>query len=564
MRAAGINPDTMFRFREFGGSRTITTADARRNRSETASLLFLSSSTASIISPYLSASRVEPGFPFPSDYASPRRSDGLLTSGSWTLEGIYQFDLPFAETQPVTQSLARFFVTGTTWTAPNTAGGLISNLVAYGTGSVNYQTGSLSLFVRPNSADAAPTMRLILTGVDIFDKNRWHISFGRDIGSATGSFTTASYFLRAARACNGEIAESHSTSSIFNLGAKEFDLFSQAGDAWNTSGSYFEIGEGSSRASITTAGNKFLNSSAVVTDQDARTTGLKGKIAAIRFWSLALTEKETKEHTRNFKSVGVTDPLLNYNFVTAASGSWQRLRIDASVDQPVTQSDSNGSLSVFDFSQNNYFLSGSGFEIDKRIIHPALFRYSILDPQFGERSAENKIRVQSFQNDINIQEFNALKSPVRQMEPGQPTLDDPRFSIEVSAVGALNEDIVNILAGLDWLDSAIGNPELQFASNYPALRNLREVYFQRLTNKVNFENLFLFYKWFDDSLSVIIERLIPRTTKYMGINFIIESHFLERPKFRNMNNNIYLAASDRRDINDELLMAVLSGILKRF
>jgi len=309
MRAAGINPDTMFRFREFGGSRTITTADARRNRSETASLLFLSSSTASIISPYLSASRVEPGFPFPSDYASPRRSDGLLTSGSWTLEGIYQFDLPFAETQPVTQSLARFFVTGTTWTAPNTAGGLISNLVAYGTGSVNYQTGSLSLFVRPNSADAAPTMRLILTGVDIFDKNRWHISFGRDIGSATGSFTTASYFLRAARACNGEIAESHSTSSIFNLGAKEFDLFSQAGDAWNTSGSYFEIGEGSSRASITTTGNKFLNSSAVVTDQDARTTGLKGKIAAIRFWSLALTEKETKEHTRNFKSVGVTDPL---------------------------------------------------------------------------------------------------------------------------------------------------------------------------------------------------------------------------------------------------------------
>jgi hypothetical protein len=301
-----------------------------------------------------------------------------------------------------------------------------------------------------------------------------------------------------------------------------------------------------------------------VTDQDARTIGLKGKIAAIRFWSLALTEKETKEHTRNFKSVGVTDPLLNYNFVTAASGSWQRLRIDASVDQPVTQSDSNGSLSVFDFSQNNYFLSGSGFEIDKRIIHPALFRYSILDPQFGERSAENKIRVQSFQNDINIQEFNALKSPVRQMEPGQPTLDDPRFSIEVSAVGALNEDIVNILAGLDWLDSAIGNPELQFASNYPALRNLREVYFQRLTNKVNFENLFLFYKWFDDSLSVIIERLIPRTTKYMGINFIIESHFLERPKFRNMNNNIYLAASDRRDINDELLMAVLSGILKRF
>ena len=209
-------------------------------------------------------------------------------------------------------------------------------------------------------------------------------------------------------------------------------------------------------------------------------------------------------------------------------------------------------------------MTGSGFPADKRIIHPALFTYTILDPQFGERSAENKIRVRGFQQDINIHEFNALKSPVRQIEPGQPTLDDSRFSIEVSAVGALNEDIINILSGLDWLDSAIGNPELQFASDYPALRSLREVYFQRLTDKVNFENLFLFYKWFDDSLSIIIERLIPRTTKYMGINFVIESHFLERPKFRNMNNNIYLPASDRREINDELLIAVLTGILGRF
>ena len=282
------------------------------------------------------------------------------------------------------------------------------------------------------------------------------------------------------------------------------------------------------------------------------------------FGQKRLIKKKTKEHARNFKSLGVDDPQINYNFVTSISGSWERLRIDASFDQVVTQSNLSGDLSLFDFSQNDLFLTGSGFEFSKQVINPALFKYSILDPSFGERSAENKIRVRGFQKDLNIQEFNTLKSPVRQIEPGQPTLDDSRFSIEVSAVGALNEDIVNILAGLDWLDNAIGNPELQFASDYPQLTKLREVYFQRLTDKVNFENLFLFYKWFDDSLSVIIERLVPRTTKYMGINFVIESHFLERPKFRNMNNNIYLSAADRRGINDELLIAVLSGLLKRF
>jgi hypothetical protein len=562
MRAAGINPDTMFRFREFGGSRTITTSDARRNRSEIASQLYVSSSTALVISPFLSASRTEPGFPFAANPVLPTRSDGLLTSGSWTYEGLYQFNFSFRGwgDTPVTQSLARMRTTGSTGVSQT--GALLANLVAYGTGSAIHRTGSLELFVRPNSSDSAPTMQLVLTGVNVFDQNQWHISFGRDIGSATGSFATASYFVRASRAQNGEIAEYYSTASVFNLGTKDLDTFSRSGDDFNASGSYFEFGGGS--PTITTTGNKFLNSSTVVTNNNARYYGLKAKMAAVRFWTLPLSEKETKEHTRNFKSVGVENPLINYNFVTNASGSWERLRINATVDQQVTESNSSGNISIFDFSQNEFSLTGSGFPVSKRTIHPKLFRYSILDPSFGERSAENKIRVRGFQNDINIEEFNTLKSPVRQIDPGQPTLDDPRFSIEVSAVGALNEDIVNILAGLDWLDSAIGNPELQFASDYPELRALREVYFHRLTDKVNFKNLFLFYKWFDDSLSIIIERLIPRTTKYMGINFVIESHFLERPKFRNMNSNIYLSASDRRDINDELLLAVISGVLKRF
>jgi hypothetical protein len=564
MRAAGINPDSMFRFREFGGSRTITTDDARRSRSEVASQLWLSSSKERIISPYLSSSRKAPGFPYASNPTLPRRSDGLLTSGSWTYEGLYQFDFRNTSNQPLTQSLIRFWTTGSWGVAGQGPGALVSNLIAYGTGSKGNVTGSLKLFLRPGPEDNDPVMKLVLTGVNIFDQDRWHVSFGRNVGSPTGSLATASYFIRAARATNGDIAEFYQTSSIFGLGDRGSLVFNTSSDDYNASGSYFEFGGKSTSQALDTSGNKFLNASSIITDADARNTSLSAKVSGVRFWTKALTSKETKEHARNFKSVGVEDPQVNFNFVTSISGSWERLRIDASLDQLVTKSDSSGELSVFDFSQNSFFLTGSGFELSKQVINPALFRYTILDPSFGERSAENKIRVRGFQKDLNIQEFNTLKSPVRQIEPGQPTLDDSRFSIEVSAVGALNEDIVNILAGLDWLDSAIGNPELQFASDYPALRRLREVYFHRLTDKVNFKNLFLFYKWFDDSLSIIIERLIPRTTKYMGINFVIESHFLERPKFRNMNNNIYLSAADRRGINDELLMAVLSGFLKRY
>lgn len=565
MRAAGINPDKMFRFREFGGSRTITVSDARVKRTEVAAMLHVTSSTDKIISPYLSSSRVEPGWPYASNQANPTRSDGQFTSGSWSFEGIYEFSENFKADTPVTQSLVRMFATGSSGVASSGPGALISNLVAFSTGSKRYQTGSIKLFARPSYRDDAPTLNLILTGVNIFDKDKWHVSFGRSIGSSTGSFTTASYFIHAGKSnAAGEISKFYQTSSIFYLGPRDTDLFSQGLDTFNASGSYFQIGNGSSSDTIATTGNKFLNSAGVVGDSDSRTTALKARISSVRFWSKALSVKESKEHTRNFKSLGVEDPNLNFNFVKNTSGSWEKLRIDASVDQVITESNSSGRISIFDFSQNNFHLTGSGFAESARIIKPELFSYSILDPNFDQRHSDNKVRILGFQKDINAIEFNTLKSPVRRIQPGQPTLDDPRFSIEVSVAQAINEDIMNILAGLDWLDNAIGNPELQFASDYPKLRSLRDVYFQRLSDKVNFRNLFMFYKWFDDSLSIFIDRLIPSSTKYLGINFVIESHFLERSKFRNINNNIYLAASDRREISNDLLIALLTANLKRF
>ena len=258
MRAAGINPETMFRFREFGGSRTITTKDARRNRSEIASQLWLSSSNERVISPFLTSSRKSPGFPYAQNSLQPTVSDGLLTSGSWTYEGLYQFDFSSTDNNPLTQSLVRFWSTGSTGVSAIGPGALISNLVAYGTGSKNNQTGSLKLFLRPDPNDSAPTMELILTGVNIFDKDRWHITLGKNVGSITGSFSTASYFIRATKANNGEISNFYQTSSIFNLGNQSNFIFNTASDDYNASGSYFEFGAKLNSPAISTSGNKFF------------------------------------------------------------------------------------------------------------------------------------------------------------------------------------------------------------------------------------------------------------------------------------------------------------------
>ena len=696
MRASGINPDNLFRFREFGGSRFITTKDSRTSRTEVSSLIRVSGS-ANIQSPFMSGSRIEVGYPFLSsksraigqltvadsgsistgdyftltdvkgtelgfqfggtvpnnrvnldemgdlgsdeslvaqfisnaltasspdrtklyeltgssvagridltqsvyfsaggnttidvtnmtagaftpvvdfaggtgfDYAknqypphgiSGNTTDGLFTSGSWTFEGLYNFNnLGNDSPDIMTQSLVRMFTTGSTVVARN--GALLMNIVAYGTGSGLYETGSVVMFARPNTSLVAPTLKMELTGVDVFDKNDWHISFGRVTGNATSSFATSSYFLRAGRQSYGKLIEYHYSSSFFmEDGAGGASSFSNLDSGLNASGSYFLIGSGT----IETVTTRFLNDTDDV-EESARFTNFNGNVGRLRFWSEGLIREEDEEHVRNFKSVGVTDPTLNFNFVTKATGSFERLRVNVHCDQQVTKSDGFGLIDLFDYSQNNLHWSGSSFITSSQILDPHQIDYSILDAKFDERSAENKVRIWSFDQEVNMREFNALKTPVTSIPLSYPVTDDTRFSIEVSCVQALNDDIMNILSTLDFFDSAIGNPELMFADSYPKLANLREVYFNRLTGQVNYKNLFEFYKWFDDSLSIIIERLIPRTTKFLGINFVIESHVLERAKMRYLQSDIYLGENDRRGLGGDIFLQQIVGSLRRY
>ena len=496
------------------------------------------------------------------NYAS--SSDGMFTSASFTYEAMYKFTGLQEMKYPATRSLAQMYVTGSSTDANR--GGLVANLIAIGTGSNSNATGSLMLYARPGGTTSAPTMKLALTGLNVFDTNKWHVSFGRDIGSSTGSFATASWFLRAGRQSYGELVEYHRTSSMFYEGAN--DVLSNITPELNASGAFIVINS-SSMVSVDqdgpwTGGTLFLNSSASVSDNRARIQTFNGHVGHIRFWSKDLSVTADMEHTRNFKSLGVEDPVVNFNFVTSESGSFERLRIDASTDQVVTQSDSSGEISLVDFSQNNYYLTGSGFPTEQEIIKPVQFHFSILNPKFDERSTMNKIRVRGFEQAVNIEEFKTLKAPVRSIPAGTPVTDDTRFSIEVSSVRALNDDIVNVLASLAFFDNAIGDPELVFSDAYPRLEDLRNVYFQRLTERVNYKNMLEFYKWFDDSLSLIINNLIPRSTKYLGINFVIESHMLERPKMRYLQSDIYLGENDRRGLQSDIFLQQIVGVLKKF
>jgi len=552
LRSVGIEPNSM-RIREFGGPSTRTLGDLREVRTETLPFVdFLTSSL--VMTPYLSSSRQEPGYPWTRGTIvgkdSTFSSDGLLTSGSWTYEALYKYNKRNINRFDGPQSLARFEVTGSN---PHSEG-LLLNVV---------QSGSLYAYIRPGLSFDSPTLKLQL-GVDVTNGEIWNVSIGCKRNDSIESNVSSSYFLRAATQSGGEIVDYYVTSSLFRED-KLYDKnsFRILDSSLNVSGTKISVGN-AKEISEGNIGYYFLNNTVEVEDT-ARVANFNGQVRGIKFWSKSLSEEEWREHIKNPHSLGVDDPLTNYNFVKNMSGSFEKLRLNILEKQQTMTAGGSGETVFIDFSQNDFFSAGSGFEPNADFITPEIMDRSYFSPYFDEFASSDKVRVRSYQNEENIKyDPWATIAPAYELPAGETPLDDPRLSVEFSLVDTLNKDIINMFASMDSYAKAIGDSSLLFSPDYPGLENLRDVYFNRLSEKMNFRSFFEFFRWFDNSVSTIIQQLVPRKTKFKGTNFVIESHMLERHKIEYQSSEIYLGDSTRNRIRDVLLVQQIVGNIGRY
>lgn len=561
IRSLGIEPDSSMRFREYGGPTYRNLKNARELKSDVTTIVNFSTSSL-IISPFLSASRTEVGFPYPEgvfvnkkDYKphgiSNSANDGLFTSGSWTYESSYKYNLSTSNLTSLTQSLARLCVTGSGIQNP----GLVANLVGY----YDNNSPKVTLFMRPGNDFSAPvlSMSLGLPKDAIFGGDIWNVSFGCERNDSIGSSVSSSYFLRAGVQNEGDINYFATTSTYFyeitgsSASPLNSNVFRKLDKTYNTnaSGTFISLGTNQIIPEGTSTSYLFLNNSNSVQDDGARATSFDGRALKLRFWSKALTENEWLEHLRNYQSLGVDDPRVNYNYETSATGSFEKLRLDSLSKQEVKQAAPNGTITFLDFSENGMHLTGSGFPSDHNCILPEIIRYSYLTPYFDEAVSNEKIRVRSYQNEDLINRNSwASKTPVYEIVRSESPQDDVRFSIDFSLIDSLNKDIVNMFSTFESLENFIGSPELVFSPDYPDLEKLRSVYFNRLKSKLNFKAFLEFYSWFDNSISTFIEQLLPRKTVFKGSNFVIESHMLERHKHEYYFTQMYLAEDKKKQI----------------
>lgn len=586
-RAIGIDPDNSMRIREYGGPTRSSLRSLREKKTDTSALLVMTASSALLTSPFLSGARVEPPLSYPAASApyvksavtllkpggatktvemlvSPAPSDGLFTSGSWTYEAMYRFPVGVQLTSP-TQSLARFCVTGSS--SVTSSLGVITNLIAISASDA--AESRVKLFARPGREQLSvrsPELVMELTGTNLFDGGMWHVSFGRHRSDDSGQTVSSSYFLRAEKNDRGSVRIVAVTQSNFLEASTPASNSLQSIDAsYNSLGTFITVGSQSFGTGTAATGFRFLNATDVAS-AEARSVRFGGRVGHVRFWSKGMTEDESEEHSRNVRSLGVTDPTANFAYRTDRSGSFGRLRLDATTDQPDDErrASAAGMLRVFDFSQNELHLVGTGFESGSLPIVPESFFVDHLSTVIDEASTTEKVRVRGFTDYANVLASpTARVSPVYELQKSEQPFDDVRFSIDFSAVDALNRDIVGLFASLDAFDDALGRPNLLFSHDYPVLTDLSDVYFNRLVDKVNVRSFQDFFKWIDTSIGLFIRQLLPSKTRFLGMNFVVENHMLERPKMEYYHVDTYMGTRQRIDANTIMLQQIV-GTCKKF
>ena len=547
-RSAGIEPDNILDFREYGGSKIKNLKASKEYKKDVIHLLSFTSSIGKtgvtedslgfaidsevphLKSGFLFIPRTQEGYPpldgliNSSTGVSTIVNDGLLTSGSFTYDSLYKWENGFS--QP--ESLIRIHTTGSIFSP------CILNLVAT-------SKDSLSLYVKENQG--IEKKELLLSGANIFDGDIWNVSFGKKDLHDFESAVSASFFIRAAKQRNGEIIASYATSSLFKnteyTNYTNADYFKKTSSSYNASGCFLLIGS----QSLPKSGLNFLNKGLAI----EKTTNFFGTVGNIRFYSKFSKEEEWKERVKNYASIGVDDPIKNYNYNTLGEGSFERIVLHTDVKQSTQTTNASGEIRLFDFSKNGLHFEGKNFPASVNVMKANRTRYEVLSDKFDINYSKDKIRIRSFQDTTNLE--NSLDfaefAPVNELITSEESIDDNRLSLDMSVMKGLNRNILSIFSDLDSFNDYLGSPNLIFAEHYPDLQFLRSLYFNNLEEKVNLQKYREIFKWIDGSFTEAVYSVVPRNTNFLGINFIYESHVLERNRVKYYYDKIYLNREER-------------------
>jgi len=107
------------------------------------------------------------------------------------------------------------------------------------------------------------------------------------------------------------------------------------------------------------------------------------------------------------------------------------------------------------------------------------------------------------------------------------------YAFEKSMYQVISDEIINYFGSIAEFNNLVGEPVNRYRHEYKNLEYLRQFFFERVANEPDLDKFVEYYKWVDATLETMLMQLVPASAQVSdGIDNIVESHVLERNKYR--------------------------------
>jgi len=269
-----------------------------------------------------------------------------------------------------------------------------------------------------------------------------------------------------------------------------------------------------------------------------------GNISDIRLWNCNLSDDDIEMHCLDFFSISnnlylsyskISDLLLFHlscqdDSVYTYNSSLEKriLLIDFSEKYNALPNFSNQSTYPFRIKT---FLYNTINLVESCIIEKEIINNEI-NVKFDEQNIENKVNIASYQDlDLALKNKKALV-PVHEVNYFNQKRNDIRFSIEMSNVKHLNEDIAKLFSDIFFQTNNLSDFGSMNEPIYNTFEKFSDFYFKRIkSDKIQITPLYEIYQIFDNILTEMLSEFVSSRVKFNNNVYVIESHVLERHKY---------------------------------
>ena len=273
-------------------------------------------------------------------------------------------------------------------------------------------------------------------------------------------------------------------------------------------------------------------------------------VSSISYWLKYLNDDDLIQHAFDLENIGTSGSYKAISVLDTSLFGFNPTNADTLVFnwnfRNVTGSDTQGNFVVQDFSSGSATLAerqdlgwvgeiskyqytgyGYGFGnssttvVDRKSVNT----YKFIDPE----AVISSDMVQLFSDD------DVLFPNLRRTE----TVPSYQYSLEKSLSNAISEEMLDFFAGAVDFQNIIGRPVNRYRGRYKAMEHLRETFFRRVKEVATVEKFIEYYKWYDEALTKVLQQFMPASADFAdGITNVIESHVLERNKYKSKLNII--------------------------